>query len=56
MTTTFHRAFDLARDPEQALEQVIASGCRRLLTSGQAPTALDGAARSQACAVRRASG
>ncbi|KMN32265.1 MULTISPECIES: copper homeostasis protein CutC [unclassified Chromobacterium] len=43
MTTTFHRAFDLARDPEQALEQVIASGCRRLLTSGQAPTALDGA-------------
>lgn len=35
MTTTFHRAFDMARYPEQALEQVIASGCRRVLTSGQ---------------------
>lgn len=44
MTTTFHRAFDMARDPEQALEQIIASGCRRLLSSGQAPDALAGAA------------
>ncbi|QOD84655.1 copper homeostasis protein CutC [Chromobacterium haemolyticum] len=44
MTTTFHRAFDMARYPEQALEQVIASGCRRVLTSGQAPDALRGAA------------
>ncbi|UTH74688.1 copper homeostasis protein CutC [Chromobacterium sp. IIBBL 290-4] len=43
MSVTFHRAFDLARDPERALEDVIASGCQRLLSSGQAATALEGA-------------
>lgn len=41
---TFHRAFDLSRDPCRALEDVIALGCERLLTSGAASTALDGAA------------
>lgn len=44
MSVTFHRAFDLARDPERALEDVIALGCERLLTSGQAADALSGAA------------
>lgn len=45
MEVTFHRAFDEARqDPLEALQAVIASGCHRLLTSGQAPTALEGAA------------
>lgn len=39
MQITFHRAFDRARNPLQALEQIIALGCTRLLTSGQAPTA-----------------
>ena len=39
MQVTFHRAFDHARNPLQALEQIIALGCTRLLTSGQAPTA-----------------
>ncbi|MBV8047241.1 MAG: copper homeostasis protein CutC [Paludibacterium sp.] len=39
LPVTFHRAFDLTRDPLQALEQVIASGCRRLLSSGQAASA-----------------
>lgn len=34
--TTFHRAFDAARNPEIALERVIEMGFRRLLTSGQA--------------------
>jgi copper homeostasis protein len=40
---TFHRAFDWAADPLRALDAVIACGCRRLLTSGRAPTALAGA-------------
>lgn len=36
---TFHRAFDLCRDPFEALEQIIALGCNRVLTSGLAPSA-----------------
>ncbi|MBP4050769.1 copper homeostasis protein CutC [Chromobacterium violaceum] len=44
MAVTFHRAFDLAREPEQALEDVIAAGCSRLLSSGQAASAPEGAA------------
>ncbi|GGP23059.1 copper homeostasis protein CutC [Silvimonas iriomotensis] len=43
MQVTFHRAFDVARDPVQALKAVISTGCNRLLTSGQAPTAPEGA-------------
>jgi len=43
MSVTFHRAFDFARDPERALEAIIALGCDRLLTSGQAADALSGA-------------
>lgn len=45
LPVTFHRAFDLTRDPFLALEQVIETGCRRLLTSGQAASALMGAER-----------
>lgn len=40
---TFHRAFDLARDPVQALEHLVALGCERLLTSGQRASAIEGA-------------
>ena len=40
---TFHRAFDWATDPRRALEDVAATGCNRLLTSGQAPSAFAGA-------------
>jgi copper homeostasis protein len=43
MSVTFHRAFDFVRDPASALEAIIALGCERLLTSGQAPDALAGA-------------
>ncbi len=41
--TTLHRAFDLTPDPYEALETAIRLGFRRILTSGQAPTALEGA-------------
>lgn len=39
----FHRAFDVTPDPSAALEQLIALGVRRVLTSGQEPTAQRGA-------------
>lgn len=40
MQVTFHRAFDeIRQSPAQALEEVISSGCHRLLTSGCQPTA-----------------
>lgn len=42
LCVTFHRAFDMARDPEEALEEVIAAGCRRILTSGGRQTAMEG--------------
>jgi copper homeostasis protein len=39
----FHRAFDEVADPLEALEHLIGLGVRRVLTSGQRPTALEGA-------------
>lgn len=36
MDVTFIRAFDLTPDPEKALQDIIDSGCKRILTSGQA--------------------
>lgn len=39
LSVTFHRAFDVCREPEEALEKIISLGCHRLLTSGQATTA-----------------
>ena len=42
LSVTFHRAFDVCRKPEEALEKIISIGCHRLLTSGQATTAEQG--------------
>ena len=42
MLVTFHRAFDRTSHPLQALEDIIALGCDRILTSGQQPKAVEG--------------
>lgn len=42
MSVTFHRAFDMCKNPQEALEQIIALGCNRILTSGQEPNAVNG--------------
>jgi len=43
LPVTFHRAFDSTIDLADALEQLVELGVTRVLTSGGAPTALDGA-------------
>jgi copper homeostasis protein len=43
MGVTFHKAFDRVADARQALEDIIAAGCERVLTSGLAADALQGA-------------
>ena len=55
LSVTFHRAFDETADPLAALEDVIALGCDRLLTSGHAPDAFTGRALIGEL-VRRAAG
>jgi copper homeostasis protein len=42
LSVTFHRAFDVCRDPFQVLEELIEAGVNRILTSGQAPTVPEG--------------
>ena len=42
MSVTFHRAFDMCREPRTALETLIELGVDTLLTSGQAPSAAEG--------------
>ncbi len=43
MKVTFHRAFDRVKDPFRAMEDIISLGIERILTSGQATSALAGA-------------
>ena len=42
MSVTFHRAFDMCRDPHVAIQQLIQIGIDRLLTSGQEAHVLEG--------------
>ena len=42
LKVTFHRAFDMARDPFEALETLISLGVDRILTSGQEVSVLEG--------------
>ena len=42
MNVTFHRAFDMCRNPKEALEDIIELGCTRILTSGLEANAVKG--------------
>ncbi len=55
MAVTCHKVFDRVPHAGEALEDVIASGCSRVLTSGLCATAIDGAA-TLAQLVSQASG
>jgi len=43
LSVTFHRAFDVSRDPFASLDALLRLGVDRLLTSGQEPSVLEGA-------------
>lgn len=42
MEVTFHRAFDMCKDPTIAVSQLIKAGVKRILTSGQKDKAIEG--------------
>lgn len=42
MNVTFHRAFDMVKDQDAALEAIVYAGCARILTSGGKQTAPEG--------------
>lgn len=44
LSVTLHRAFDMTRDPVEALEAAVELGFRTILTSGQASSAAEGTA------------
>lgn len=56
MSVTFHRAFDVAPDPFEALETLLRLGVDRVLTSGRGATALEGAETLARLVARAGSG
>lgn len=54
LPVTFHRAFDMAYDPFEAIEAIVRTGCVRILTSGQQQTAEQGLSLLQQLAVKAA--
>jgi len=42
LSVTFHRAFDMSSDLFRALEDIVYTGAKRILTSGGEPNALEG--------------
>lgn len=48
-SVTLHRAFDYVLDPFRAIDELIDLGVERILTSGQAPTAMQGIAMLKQC-------
>src|SRR5258707_1299456 len=42
LNVTFHRAFDMCREPQQALDHLIEVGANRVLTSGQEASCVEG--------------
>lgn len=42
LNVTFHRAFDMCREPRRALEDLVRLGADRVLTSGQETTCVEG--------------
>ena len=55
MEVPLHRAFDMTRDPLEALEAAVALGCRTILTSGQASSAPAGLEILRTLQIGRAS-
>lgn len=55
LPVTFHRAFDMTKNPQEALEMIIGCGVRRILTSGTRKNAEDGIPEIAAL-VRQAEG
>lgn len=45
LEVTFHRAFDRVKDPKSSLEEIIATGCKRILSSGLYQQSIDGIAQ-----------